>query len=77
MEINVAPRPSVRNGSVMPWDDDHYPASMRRLPEQVRRKAIEIANALLEEGYDEGKAIRIAITKAKEWAARRETGFAR
>ena len=35
----------------------------------MRRKAIEIANALLEEGYDEGKAIRIAIAKAKEWAA--------
>ena len=32
----------------------------------------EIANALLEEGYDEGKAIRIAIAKAKEWAASRE-----
>jgi uncharacterized protein YdaT len=34
----------------------------------LRLKAIEIANALLEEGYDEGKAIRIAIAKAKEWA---------
>jgi uncharacterized protein YdaT len=31
-------------------------------------RAIEIANALLEEGYDEGEAIRIAIAKAKEWA---------
>ena len=53
----------------MPWDEDHYPASMSHLPVRVRRKAIEIANALLEEGYDEGKAIRIAIAKAKEWAA--------
>ncbi len=34
----------------------------------VRAKAIEIANALLAEGYDEGKAIRIAIATAKEWA---------
>jgi uncharacterized protein YdaT len=33
----------------------------------VRCKAIEIANALLEEGM----AIRIAIAKAKEWAERR------
>jgi uncharacterized protein YdaT len=41
---------------------------MRKLPSEVRLKAIEIANALLEEGYDEGKAIRIAIAKAKEWA---------
>ena len=46
---------------------------MRNLPLQVRLKAIEIANALLEAGsYDEGKAIRIAIAKAKEWAASRE-----
>jgi uncharacterized protein YdaT len=59
----------------MPWDEDRYPASMRHLPEQVRRKAIEIANALLEEGYREGKAIRIAIAKAKEWAARHERDF--
>ena len=55
----------------MPWDESHYPASMRYLPERVRRKAIEIANALLEEGYGEGKAIRIAVAKAKEWAVRR------
>jgi uncharacterized protein YdaT len=51
----------------MPWSDAHYPASMRRLAPAVRRKAIEIANALLEEGYDEGKAIRIAIAQAKRW----------
>jgi uncharacterized protein YdaT len=41
---------------------------MKNLPLQVRLKAIEIANALLEESYDEGKAIRIAIAKAKERA---------
>jgi uncharacterized protein YdaT len=44
---------------------------MEHLPPLVRRKAIEIANALLEEGQDEGTAIRIAIAKAKEWAERR------
>jgi uncharacterized protein YdaT len=53
----------------MPWDEDYYPSSMRNLPPEVRLKAIEIANALLAEGYDEGKAIRIGIAKAKEWAA--------
>jgi hypothetical protein len=52
----------------MPWDESYYPRSMRKLPSEVRLKAIKIANALLEEGYDEGKAIRIAIAKAKEWA---------
>jgi hypothetical protein len=57
------------NVSIMPWDEDRYPTSMRRLEPLVRTKAIEIANALLEEGYEEGKAIRIAVAKAKEWAA--------
>jgi uncharacterized protein YdaT len=54
----------------MPWDETYYPRSMRNLPLEVRLKAIEIANALLEEGYDDGTAIRIAIAKAKEWAER-------
>lgn len=57
----------------MPWNNDHYPASMKHLPEPVRQKAIEIANALLEAGHDEGMAIRVAIAKAKEWA--KKTGF--
>ena len=52
----------------MPWDEAYYPRSMRNLTSEVRLKAIEIANALLEKGYDEGKAIRVAIAKAKEWA---------
>jgi uncharacterized protein YdaT len=42
---------------------------MANLPFEIRAKAIEIANPLLEEGYEEGSAIRIAIAKAKEWAA--------
>jgi uncharacterized protein YdaT len=54
----------------MPWTSSYFPASMRRLSPVVREKAIEIANALLDEGMDEGKAIRIAIAKAKEWARR-------
>ena len=52
----------------MPWTPQRYPLSMSHLPAPVRRKAIEIANALLVEGMEEGKAIRIAIAKAKEWA---------
>jgi uncharacterized protein YdaT len=43
---------------------------MRHLAPVVRAKAIAIANALLEEGLDEGMAIRIAIAKAKQWAER-------
>lgn len=52
----------------MPWTPERYPKSMQHLPPVVRAKAVEIANALLEEGMDEGKAIRIAIAKSKEWA---------
>jgi len=56
----------------LPWTEDDYPRSMAHLPEMVRWKAIEIANALLAEGMDEGMAIRIAIAKAREWARRRD-----
>lgn len=55
----------------MPWTADRYPSSMKGLAPSVRAKAIEIANALLGEGYDEGRAIRIAIAKAKQWSADR------
>jgi uncharacterized protein YdaT len=44
---------------------------MAHLAPVVREKAIEIANALLEQGDEEGKAIRIAIAQAKRWAAAR------
>lgn len=52
----------------MPWTTDRYPDAMRHLAPVVREKAIEIANALLTEGMDDGEAIRIAIAKAREWA---------
>jgi len=58
----------------MPWTVDSPPASMRHLPWPVLEKAVEIANALLARGHDEGQAIRIAIASAKAWAARRGYG---
>jgi uncharacterized protein YdaT len=57
----------------MPWSEDAYPPAMRGLDPRVRRKAIEIANALFDEGHDEGFAIRVAIARAKQWA--RQRGF--
>ena len=54
----------------MPWNSEYFPISMKHLPPLVREKAIEIANALLAEGMEEGKANRIGIAKAKEWAER-------
>jgi len=55
----------------MPWSDAYYPVSMKNLPPAVRRKAIEIANALLRERCPEGQAIRIGIAKAKQWSRQR------
>lgn len=52
----------------MPWHSRDFPPGMNHLPALVREKAIEIANALLREGCDEGMAIRIAIAKTKDWA---------
>jgi uncharacterized protein YdaT len=46
---------------------------MRHLPAPVREKAIEIANALLARGEDDGRAIRIAIAQAKRWEEHHQT----
>ena len=51
-----------------PWNREYFPAAMRHLDAGVRDKAIDIANALLREGHDEGFAIRVAIAKARQWA---------
>jgi uncharacterized protein YdaT len=52
----------------MPWTMMNYPTSMKNLPPDVRKKAIEIANALREQGYEEGHAIDIATETAERWA---------
>ncbi|WP_173917317.1 DUF2188 domain-containing protein [Halobacillus sp. Marseille-Q1614] len=51
----------------MPWDSNDYPSSLKNLDTTVRKKAIDIANAMIDEGYDEGRAIPIATEQAKEW----------
>lgn len=57
----------------MPWTENNYPSSMKNLTPEVRNKAIEIANSLLEkEGYPEDRAIPIAIDTAEEWARNRD-----
>ncbi len=55
----------------MPWTTNDYPDSLQNLNENVREKAIEIANALVDDGYGEGRAISIATAQAKDWAQRR------
>lgn len=55
----------------MPWTPTRHPPAMRRLPPVLREKAIEIANAMLAVGVDEGRAIRRAIAAARRRGARR------
>lgn len=56
----------------MPWTKSDYPPSMKNLPDEVREKAVEIANALLGDRHmEEGLAIATSISRAKDWAANR------
>lgn len=51
----------------MPWDTNNFPSSLKNLKNAIRNKAIDIANAMVEEGYEENQALPIATKKAKEW----------
>jgi len=55
----------------MPWSEHHYPSSMKNLPPLVRHIAIGTADALLNEGHEEVRAIHIGIARAKRWGAAR------
>ena len=63
--------PNVSLGHLAPmfsiYPDDHYPSSMKNLKHAVRKKAIDIGNSMIDEGYDENRAIPIATQQAKEW----------
>ena len=50
----------------MPWYNGDYPPSYKNLPADIREKAVEIANAILEESGDEGLAIATGAKRAKE-----------
>lgn len=56
----------------MNWTKDNYPDSMNKLEESIRNKAIEIANSLLKDDYEEPRAIAMAITQAQAWASKRK-----
>ena len=51
----------------VPWNMRDYPQSLKNFDPLVKKKAIEIANALLAQGYSEQKAIPIATEQAKKW----------
>jgi uncharacterized protein YdaT len=52
----------------MPRSRDHFPPAMNNLEPEVLDKAIEIPNALLARGCEEGMAIRMGISRAGERA---------
>jgi uncharacterized protein YdaT len=51
----------------MPWYHGDYPPSYKNQPLKIREKAVEIANALLQEGVEEGVAIATGLKKAREY----------
>ncbi len=51
----------------MPWNMKDYPESLKNFDPLVKKKAIDIANALLAQGYSEQQAIPIATEQAKKW----------
>lgn len=50
----------------MPWYNGDFPPSYKNQPVKLRNKAVEIANALLEEGAEEGIAIATGLKRARE-----------
>lgn len=51
----------------MPWQKNNPPDALKNLDTPIRNKAIDIANALLRDGMEEGRAISIAIEKSREY----------
>lgn len=51
----------------MAYTMNDHPDSLKNLERLERRKAIDIINAMIEEGYDEDRAIPIGTEQAREW----------
>jgi uncharacterized protein YdaT len=51
----------------MPWYNGNYPPSYKNQPKKIREKAVEIANALLADGVEEGVAIATGLKNAREF----------
>lgn len=60
---------------IMPYTYENYPNTMKNLTPEVRKKAIDILNKLIEDrDMDGGMAIATSISKAREWAAKTRKG---
>jgi len=53
--------------TAMPWYNGDYPPSYKNQPIPLREKAVEIANALLQEGVEEGIAIATGLKRARTY----------
>lgn len=51
----------------MPWTMDDYPQSWKSLDTLERKKAIDIGNSMLKDGYEEDRVIPIATKQAESW----------
>jgi len=51
----------------MPWTTKNYPNSWKNFDPLLRKKAIDIANAMLADGYKEENIIPIATSQAQKW----------
>ncbi|MFC0471093.1 DUF2188 domain-containing protein [Halalkalibacter kiskunsagensis] len=59
----------------MAWNMNNYPESMKNLEGPIKQKAIDVANRLVEEGYEEGRSIAIAITQAQKWVGEQTSQY--
>jgi uncharacterized protein YdaT len=56
----------------MAYTKKTYPVSMKNLDSEIREKAIDILNAIIDDtDMERGMAIATAISRAKDWAANR------
>lgn len=55
----------------MRWRPEDAPPDIATLREPLRTKALEAANALVEQGYDEDEAIRRGLEQAVQWRTER------
>jgi len=62
------------NLNLMPWYHGDYPPSYKNQPKKIREKAVEIANALLLDGADEGVAIATGLKNAREFFKHKKKG---
>jgi uncharacterized protein YdaT len=51
--------------SAMPWYNGNYPPSYKNQPKEIRDKATEIANKVLETTGNEGEAIATGLKQAR------------